>query len=260
MNSNYHNYLVLLGTGTSHGVPVLGCTCPTCTSTDPHDQRYRSSAYLVYQAQHILIDTATEFRLQALREKIPQIDAVLITHAHADHIGGFDDLRRFNQLQEASIPVYGNLESLSSLKNSFSYIFDDQVQVGGGKPQVELVRVDKEFVLNGIKIQPIPVYHGKLLIYGYRIGKTAYLTDCSSLPETSIPLLEGLELLVLGVLRYRPHPTHLHQEAALELIARLKPAVTILTHVCHDFKHDLLSQVLPANVILGYDGQCIEVR
>jgi len=260
MNSNHHNYLILLGTGTSHGVPVLGCTCPTCISDDPHDHRLRSSAYLVYQEQHFLIDTATELRLQALRERIFKVDAVLITHQHADHISGFDDLRCFNQLQERTIPVYGNQATITGLKSNYAYIFDHKVQLGGGKPQVELFTVESEFLVNGILIQPIPVWHGELLVYGYRIGKIAYLTDCSRIPEDSLAKLIGLELLVLGVLRYHPHSTHLHLEAALDLIKRLKPDCTVLTHVCHDFKHAILMQELPSKVMLGYDGQRFEVR
>jgi phosphoribosyl 1,2-cyclic phosphate phosphodiesterase len=253
--------VTLLGTGTSHGVPVLGCACPTCQSTDPRDTRFRSSVYLKVGKTGILIDTATEFRLQALRHHIQRVDLVLLTHHHADHLCGFDDLRRFNQLQGGAIPVYGNQETIDQVATMFHYIFDHNGQIGGGKPVVTLHRAaGKPFTVHGIPIIPIPVWHGTLPVNGYRLGKFAYVTDCSMIPESSFTLLEDLDCLVMGVLRFRPHPTHLHLEAALQIIARLKPRRCLFTHICHDFKHSDSFRWLPNGVALGYDGQQLEVE
>ncbi|HEY8464859.1 MAG TPA: MBL fold metallo-hydrolase [Bacillota bacterium] len=252
--------VTLMGTGTSHGVPVLGCTCPTCTSGDHRDIRTRSSAYLKTKTAAILIDTAPELRIQALQNQIKRVDAVLLTHYHADHLCGFDDLRRFNELQGGAIPVYGNGLTVSKVRTMFDYIFDDSVQVGGGLPAVKLYEVEQTFKIADVTIIPIPVKHGRLPVNGYRIGKFAYLTDCSEISAASLNLLHGLEVLVLGVLRFRPHPTHLHLAAALEIIAELRPKRCILTHICHDFKHSESARWLPEGVELGYDGQQIEVR
>jgi phosphoribosyl 1,2-cyclic phosphate phosphodiesterase len=207
-----------------------------------------------------LIDTATEFRLQALKNQIPRVDLVLITHHHADHVSGFDDLRRFNQLQGGPIPVYGRSESLTGIATMFPYIFDDTVQVGGGKPQVQLLPVNHGFEAMGVTITPIPIFHGRLSIYGYRIGRFAYLTDCSRIPEESLALLEGLDLLVLGVLRFRAHPTHFNLEEGLRVVERLKPGRCLFTHISHDFKHSDMTHYLPEGVELGYDGEQIEMR
>lgn len=254
--------ITLLGTGTSHGVPVLGCDCPTCTSTDPRDFRTRSSAYLCMgeNGPGILIDTATEFRLQSLKNRISRVDLVLITHCHADHICGFDDLRRFNELQKQTIPVYGNQDTIPKVARMFSYIFDPRAQVGGGKPRIDLHEISGEFAAGGVRITPIPLWHGSLPVFGYRIGNFAYITDCNEIPPTSLSLLEDLDLLVLGVLRFRPHPTHLNLEAGLELIRRLKPRRCRFTHICHDFLHRELSELLSEGVAPGYDGEQIDLE
>lgn len=252
--------VTLMGTGTSHGVPVLGCSCPTCTSKDSRDVRTRSSVYLNFGGRGILIDTATELRLQALQNRVGRVDAVLMTHHHSDHLCGFDDLRRFNELQGGAIPVYGNGETIRRIRSMFDYIFDDSVQLGGGKPAVELYEAQQPFPLFGETVIPIPVYHGVLPVNGYRIGSFAYVTDCSAIPETSLALLGDLELLILGVLRFRPHPTHFNLETGLKVIAGLKPKRCILTHICHDFKHSESVSWLPEGVELGFDGQRVEVR
>lgn len=251
--------VTLLGTGTSHGVPVLGCDCGTCMSEDPRDRRTRSSAYLLAQELHILIDTATEFRLQSLKNRVKRVDLVLITHCHADHISGFDDLRRFNELQGGEIPVYGSQESITGIHAMFPYIFDPEAQLGGGKPQIKTVVVEGEFNVSGVTVIPIPVWHGKLPVFGYRVGNFAYLTDCSQVPDSSLALLHDLDLMVLGVLRFRSHPTHLNLEQGLELIRKVNPKRTLLTHICHDFRHDEVSKLLPEGVELGYDGETIEL-
>ena len=251
--------ITLLGTGTSHGVPVLGCDCETCTSGDPMDNRTRSSAYITTGTARILIDTATELRIQSLRNKVIRVDLVLITHCHADHISGFDDLRRFNELQGEEIPVYGNNEALTGIRQMFPYVFDDQAQLGGGKPQIRLAEVNTRFTANGADIVPIPVWHGRIPVNGYRIGNFAYVTDVSEIPDFSLELLRGLDVLVLGVLRYKPHPTHLNLETGLEIIRLLKPRRSLLTHICHDFKHSEVNRHLPDGVELAYDGEQIEI-
>lgn len=251
--------ITLLGTGTSHGVPVLGCDCATCRSQDPRDRRTRSSVYLESDQTCILIDTATELRIQALRHQIPRVDAVLLTHHHADHVCGFDDLRRFNELQGTEIPVYGNAAALQGIRAMFPYIFDDQAQLGGGKPRVRLLQATRPFTAGKLRVIPIPVWHGRIPVLGFRIADFAYVTDCSAIPSAGMAQLTGLKLLVLGVLRFRPHPTHLNLEDALRLVDVLKPRRCLLTHICHDFKHDLVTRILPAGIELGYDGQRIEL-
>jgi phosphoribosyl 1,2-cyclic phosphate phosphodiesterase len=251
--------ITLLGTGTSHGVPVQGCNCSTCTSTDPHDFRTRSSVYLQTGNRHILIDTATEMRLQTIKNNVSRVDFVLMTHNHADHICGFDDLRRFNELQAEEIPVYGNQPTVKGIAAMFPYIFDDTAQVGGGKPKIGLYEITAPLVITGIEIVPIPLFHGKMSILGYRVEDFAYVTDCSCIPPTSFELLKNLKLLILGVLRFRPHPTHLNLEQGLTIIEALKPKRCLLTHLAHDFKHQEVNRILPDDVELGYDGQRIEI-
>jgi len=174
--------LTFLGTGTSHGVPVIGCDCAVCQSNDPRNKRTRSSLLVQVDDLNILIDTATEFRLQALRCGVKRIDAVLYTHCHADHVFGFDDLRIFSQRFGIEIPFYGNAATIEEMQQVFSYVFR-KTQEGGGKPRVKPIVVDGEFMINQVKIVPLPIYHGELPIYGYRIGDMAYITDCSLLPE-----------------------------------------------------------------------------
>ena len=251
--------ITLLGTGTSHGVPVLGCNCATCTSKDPFDNRTRSSVYVQVGDVHILIDTATEMRLQTIQNKVPRIDFVLMTHNHADHVCGFDDLRRFSELQASEIPVYGNETTLKGITGMFPYIFDNKIHIGGGIPRICLKEINLPFEAAGIKVTPIPVFHGPLGILGYRIGDFAYVTDCSHIPEESLVLLKNLKLLILGVLRFKPHPTHFNLEQGLKIIQILKPAHSILTHIAHDFKHREVNLLLPDDVELGYDGQRVEI-
>lgn len=245
--------LLFLGTGTSVGVPVIGCDCPVCTSPDPRNQRFRSSVLIRHKDAHVLIDTAPELRQQALRYGLRRVDAVLLTHTHADHIFGFDDLRRFNHLQGRPIPVYGTPETLENIRCIFSYAFRP-AQPGGSKPEVELHTVNGTFRLGELTFTPVPVLHGRLPVNGYRVGRVAYVTDVSHIPDASRELLRDLDLLVLGALRFRPHPTHMSIDEALEVIADLKPRRAYLTHLSHDVDHELTNRKLPAPVQLAYDG------
>ena len=250
--------VTLLGTGTSHGVPVIACDCPVCRSADPRNRRHRTSAYLEIGDYAVLIDTPPEFRLQALTYGLRRVDAVLITHSHADHVAGFDDLRRFNELTGQSMPVYGNPETMADIRRRWDYIFDPHTQLGGGKPQISLNAVTGPFELCREIVVPIPAWHGRLPVLGYRVGCFAYLTDCSDLPVESRELLRGLDLFVLGAIRRRPHATHFNLNQALALVNDLKPRMTYLTHLTHDLEHEETSRELPPGVALGYDGLRVE--
>lgn len=228
--------VIVLGSGTSHGVPVLGCSCPVCTSTDPRDTRYRSSILVEGNGdERILVDAGPEFRLQGLRVGLTRLDAVLITHAHADHIHGLDDVRPLTRGR--SLRVYASPIDASEIKERFSYAFRDG-QIGGGKPQLELNVVGSADVSIGtMQARPIPIAHGDRPILGYRIGGLAYLTDCSGVPAASRAMLRDLDLLMVDGLRLRPHPTHFSIDEALALAMDLRPKRVLLTHICHDLSH-----------------------
>jgi phosphoribosyl 1,2-cyclic phosphate phosphodiesterase len=246
--------LTFLGTGTSHGVPVIGCDCDVCRSTDPKNKRTRCSALVESDGHRILIDTSPELRLQVIREGIDRIDAVVYTHAHVDHLFGLDDCRRFNEITGLPLPVYGSASTLDIVRRVFDYAFMPGVQVGGGLPVLELHEISGPFQAAGIEITPVPIRHGRLHILGFRIGDLAYLTDCSSIPDDSIPLLEGLDLLVLGVLRPHPHPTHLSLSEGLDVVGKLRPKRALFTHISHRLDHNETNRLLPTGVELAYDG------
>lgn len=250
--------ITFLGTGTSHGVPVLTCSCPVCTSSNKKNKRTRSSLWVQTREASILIDTATEFRLQALAAGIARVDGVLYTHCHADHVFGFDDLRVFSKLTKGHIPVYGNEPTITELREVFSYAFRE-TQKGGGKPRVETRVINGPLRIKGVKVEPIPVFHGNLPILGYRLGKLAYLTDCSRISAQSLQLLQDLDVLVLGVVRYEPHPTHMHLEQALQLVEQLKPQQTYFTHISHLLEHEQVNKALPDGVCLAYDQLKINI-
>lgn len=248
--------ITFLGTGTSNGIPVIGCPCAVCASDDPRDNRSRTSA-VVRDHTHdhtYLMDTATEMRLQALKHGLTQVDAVLMTHAHADHTGGFDDLRRFNEMQAAQIPVYANTVTAGMLRERYAYAFQDPFSFFGGKPDIALHEVKAPFSLFGREIVPVPVFHGKLPILGYRIGELAYVTDAKVIPESSLDLLHDLDILVLNALRMTPHPTHLSLPEAVEIIERLQPKAAYLVHLSHELSHAEAEAVLPPGVHVAYDG------
>jgi phosphoribosyl 1,2-cyclic phosphate phosphodiesterase len=249
--------VTFLGTGTSHGIPVIGCDCPVCTSADPHNNRMRSSLLIRHRGLSWVIDTGQEFRLQAIRAGLQQLDAVFYTHDHADHMFGIDDLRIFSCRR--SLPVYGAQETLLQIRKRFAYIFASPIP-GGGVPSLELIPIDEHGLsIDGLQIQPVPIYHGTRLINGYRFGPMAYLTDCSGIPESSLPLLEGLEMLVVGALREREHPTHFSIGQAVDMIQRIAPVQGYLTHMCHEIDHESLSGRLPPNIAPAYDGLCVNL-
>jgi len=250
--------VTFLGSGTSTGVPVIGCACAVCRSDDPRDRRLRPSIRIEWPGASVLVDTATDLRAQALVHGIGRVDAVLYTHAHADHVLGLDELRTFNWRQRGAIPVYGSRATLADLSRTFWYVFE-QVEVGGGKPAVTPHEVFGPFEILGRRVVPVPVLHGSLPILGYRIGGLAYLTDASLIPESSYPLLRDLDTLVLAAPRERPHPTHMHLARALEEARRVSARRTFLTHIGHDLLHARVSAGLPEGVELAYDGLVLEI-
>lgn len=250
--------VTMLGSGTSTGVPVIGCGCAVCTSDNPRNRRLRPSLRLELEGGTALIDTAIDLRQQALLFAIDRVDAVLFTHAHADHIYGLDDLRIYNFRQRRPIPCYGSEATLAALRRAFFYVFEDG-QEGGGKPQLDLRAVREPFDLLGRPVEPVPVLHGELEVFAYRTGGFAYVTDVSRIPEQSYQRLAGVEVLILDALRYRPHPTHFSVDEALAAAERIGARRTILTHIAHDIDHDRPAVPLPADVELGYDGLVLEV-
>jgi phosphoribosyl 1,2-cyclic phosphate phosphodiesterase len=244
------------------GVPTLTCHCRVCTSRDPRDNRLRPSLLLAHGGGRVVIDTTPDFRTQALRVGLERLDAVLFTHAHADHILGFDDIRPFNMRQRTALPVYGSAETLATLKRTFAYVFDGLPAIST-IPRVTLHEIDGPFEVIGVRVTPVPAEHGNIGVLGFRFGAAAYLTDFSVLPETSKPLLAGLDDLVLDALRDEPHPMHQTVEQALELVRELKPKRAWFTHIAHELPHTETNQRLIdagfANVALAYDGLHFEV-
>lgn len=246
--------LIILGSGTSTGVPAIGCACPVCTSNDPRNRRTRCSALIRYRGRNLLIDTAPDLRQQALREGLSRVDAVLYTHAHADHTHGIDDLRSFNHTAGGPIPIYGDRRTLDGLHRSFRYIFGDATD-GGWRPELEPHRLEEPAEIAGLPVVPVPLLHGERHVQGYRIGPLAYLVDCSGLPPGARELLGGLELLVLDGLRHRPHASHLTIAQAVALAQELGARRTLLTHLSHDVDFASDGARLPAGIALAYDGQ-----
>jgi phosphoribosyl 1,2-cyclic phosphate phosphodiesterase len=253
--------VTVLGSGTSHGVPMIGCTCAVCRSTDPRDRRSRPSIYVeVDNGPKILVDTSTDLRMQALTHGVLRIDAILFTHSHADHVMGLDDSRRFSQMQKASLRCYADPLTVESLRKTFYYAFDPATEKGGGLPQIDLRTIDGPFEVDGVAIRPIPLMHGARPITGFRFGDFAYMTDTNYLPEAAWPLLAGVNTIILDALRHRPHPTHFSVSEALEVVSRLKPRQTYFTHICHDLPHVATNESLPRDVELAYDGLVFDIE
>lgn len=251
--------LTVLGSGTSNGVPVVGCDCAVCQSDDPHDKRTRPSVLIQVGERRVLVDTAPELRLQLVREKVPMIDAIVFTHEHADHIYGLDDTRVFSMRRRAPVPVYAPPRVIVALKRAFSYVFAEGPMTGGGRPQLELNAVNGPFEAAGVPFEPVPVWHGDTPVTAYRVGNLGYVTDVNRIEPESMERLRGLDVLILDALRERPHPTHYSLAEALDVIAELKPRRAYLTHICHDMGHAATEPKLPPDVHLSYDGLSLEL-
>lgn len=252
--------VTFLGTGTSHGVPMIGCPCAVCHSDDPRDRRLRPSIHVdVDGGPALLVDTATDLRQQALTNGISRVDAVLFTHSHADHVMGLDELRRFNAVKGAHIPVYADAETGAELRRIFAYAFTPPAGPSGGVPELALTDIDGSFVVDGVSVVPVPILHGRRPILGFRVGTFAYLTDCSAIPEPSYALLERLDVLVLDALRHRPHPTHFTVAEAVTAATRIGARQTYFTHICHDLPHAATCAALPPGMALAYDGQVVTI-
>jgi phosphoribosyl 1,2-cyclic phosphate phosphodiesterase len=239
---------------------MIGCDCQVCRSADPRDNRARSSIYLVCDDDtRVLVDTTTDLRAQALKYGIKRVDAILFTHAHADHIMGLDEVRRFNILSGAPMPVYADVDTLADLRRSFGYVFASDAPRGGGVPDLRLFPLAGPFCIGGREIVPVPVQHGRWQVLGFRIGSFAYVTDCNGIPDVSLGLLEGVETLVLDALRWKPHPTHFSVDEALAMSRRIGASRTYFTHIAHDLGHDATCAALPPGFSLAYDGLVLEI-
>jgi phosphoribosyl 1,2-cyclic phosphate phosphodiesterase len=255
--------LTFLGTGTSFGVPQIGCDCAVCRSTDPRDKRTRSGAILEAFGSTILIDTPPELRLQLIAGGFTSVDAVVYTHEHADHINGIDDLRIFSVRRRDPLPIYGPEETLERLRSSFNYIFDDAVRPyeGTSKPSLRLYETqpDRPMTVAGVEMLPLAFQHGHLRVFGYRFGSLAYITDVKSIPPAERERLRGLDVLILNALWWRPHPTHLSITEAVETARALGARRTYLTHLTHETGHADLEKKLPQGIFPAYDGLTVEV-
>ncbi len=250
----------MLGTGTSAGVPVITCTCDVCTSTNPRNNRLRSSILLRNKDQSILIDCGCDFREQALRWKINQLDAILLTHGHSDHVNGLDEIRIYNWKMGIIMPIYASEGTLDNLRARYDYVFAPK-HIGGGIPKINIVQIDENqpFEVLGHPVLPLPVLHGELPIIGFRIGNFAYVTDASYISEETLRRMEGVRYLILNALRHKPHPTHLNIEQATAIAQRIGAEHTWFTHITHDLDHETTNAELPEGIDLGHDGLEFEI-
>jgi phosphoribosyl 1,2-cyclic phosphate phosphodiesterase len=251
--------ITVLGSGTSSGVPTIGCTCPVCHSADPRDTRLRPSILIRHEGQNIAIDTTPDFRTQVLRAHIDRLDAIVFTHAHADHILGLDDVRPFNFHQKKHIPIYASPPTFATIRRIFDYVFDNRER-NTSIPKLEVNLIDEApFDVLGLRFEPIPLRHGLDTIFGFRFANAAYLTDHNEVPESSMQKLRGLDVLFLDALRHKPHPTHSTVAASIATAQALQPRRTFFTHICHDLPHAATEASLPPGIFMAYDGLEIEV-
>ena len=243
--------VTFLGTGTSHGVPMIGCACAVCTSDDPRDNRMRPSIYIELPDLAVLVDTATDLRAQALRFRLPRVDAILFTHSHADHVMGLDEVRRYNALQDGSISVLRRRADRGGDPADLRLHLRGAHAAGGGLPQLDLFTLAGEFCLGRTPVTPVPLLHGRAHILGYRIGPFAYLTDCSEIPDEAWPLLDGVDLLVVDALRDKPHPTHFSVARRSRWSSACEPSRAWFTHIAHDLPHAATCARLPEGVRTG---------
>ena len=248
--------ITFLGTGTSVGIPAVGCDCETCLSDDPRDKRLRTSVLIEHEGRNIIIDTSTDFRQQALRAGLKQIAAILFTHSHADHCFGLDDTRPI-MFRHGAIPVFATETTWQGLRRIYSYVFEPAPY--SGVPRIIPHRIEGDFNLLGLSVEPLTVIHGRLPVTAYRLDRFAYATDCNVIPDETCARLSDLDLLVIDALRFKKHPTHMTVDDALGYIERLRPRRALLTHISHDIKHAETSGHLPENVGIAYDGLTLEV-
>lgn len=248
--------ITFLGTGTSVGVPSVGCECDTCLSDDPRDKRLRTSVLIERRGQNILIDASTDFRQQALRIGLKHLAAILVTHSHADHCFGLDDTRPI-MFRDGPIPVYASEVTWQGLRRIYSYVFEPAGYAGA--PRIVPHNIDGDFSLLGLNVEPLTVIHGQLPVTAFRIDRFAYVTDCNLIPDETCARLMGLDLLVIDALRFKKHPTHMSLEESLGYIQKLRPRRALLTHISHDIKHAKTSEHLPEGVEIAYDGLAVEV-
>ena len=254
--------LLFLGTGTSVGIPMIGCHCPVCSSANPRNTRRRSSLYVRTSKCAFVIDTPPDFRQQMLDFKIEQLDAVVFTHAHADHIFGFDDVRRFNTLGGKVLPAYGDAETMADIQRVFSYIGNRPSPHGLYRPLIDFVTVDGAFQIDDVRLTPLEVRHGsKMTGYLMEVGalKVGYVPDCHIMPPETLERLRGVDVMILDALRYRPHPSHLSVRESLALLEQIGAGMSYLTHLCHDVEHDDLDAQLPQGVRVSYDGLMVHL-
>lgn len=252
--------VVVLGSGTSHGVPMIGCRCAVCTSDDPRDRRSRPSVFVQQGGTRFLVDTAPELRLQCLANGIDAVDAVLFTHHHADHVTGLDDLRRFNWLMKKAMPCFGSERTLAGLRQMFRYAFERAPDSPHSRPELDFHTFgDAPLAIQDAEVIPVPLMHGPMPVLGYRFGRFAYCTDCNSIPAESFDRLKGLEVLILDALRIRAHPAHFTLEQAVEAARRVGATRTYFTHMTHELKHAETEASLPDGMFLAYDGLRISI-